>query len=281
MPIKKPDTPTLIITGATIATVLLTAYLASIAISNNLITLPKLAFPRPSSITPNPNALYFTNPVTSISSAKITKKSKGAIWVEVTTYPTQPQLAFESKKINLKILLTETTSITPPTLSVPYFKQLPSASPETPSPTLSVDDLIVGELVDVALVEDLRFVRSNNIKAADINRITNSNVISGQIESLSDSTLTMKAVVGKTGSPTTIPIALLTPPAPQTYNVIITPNTEIVVSDPNGSKKITTEDLKVGQSVTVFSANPIVSTSFPAIAIVHFQNPLIVSPSIP
>lgn len=286
MSIKKPDTLTLIAAGAIVTIVLLTAYLGSIAINNDLITLLKLAFPRSSSVTPNPDALYFTNPVMNFSGAKITRRSADAIWVEVATPPigasplivpppaggpaTGPQTPTipESKKLNFKIAITDSTTITKPTTFIPYaFKQqaplltAPPALAAAQPNRLTIDDLSDGEVVDIFLAEDLRFAKGNTLKASSITKRVNSNTLSGPIESISGNALKIKATL-------------------QTYTISITGDTEMTTYGQTGPKEINLDALKTGAYITVYSASPIDGTSFTA-AKIDLAPSMLIAPATP
>jgi len=128
---SKRDPLNIIIAIAVIVIIILLGYMGSLALKNNLISLPKSNKTSPAStkVTLNPDALYLSFPITNLSSAKITGKSSNSLIVEVNAQ-TLPNT--DSKVLSFKVAITDTTSITQPIPNIPYaFK-----SPTTNTPPL-------------------------------------------------------------------------------------------------------------------------------------------------
>lgn len=277
---KKIDPFTYVVIGSGVVITLLVIYLGSVAVKNKIISLPKLSLPSGKAVSLNPDALYFTMPVMNFSGAKITGKSKDAIWVEVTTSPIgafpliapptaagpQTPATPEVKRLTFKILITDTTAITKPATFVPYaFKQqtplIAAPAPAIQSDKLTINDLSDGEVVDIFLAEDFRFAKGNTLKASSIAKRVNSNLLSGPIESISGNTLKIKAAL-------------------QTYTVSITGDTEMTTYSQTGPKKINLDALKAGANITVYSASPIDGASFTA-AKIDLAPSMLIAPAMP
>ena len=279
---NKRDPLNLIIAIAVIVIILLLGYTGSLAFKNNLISLPKSSKSSSTStkVTLNPDALYLSIPITNLSSAKITSKSSNSLTVEVAS---QALPNAESKVLSFRVAITDTTSITRPIPNIPYvFK---SSTPNTPplpptanQITITLKDLNVGEIVNISLADDLRFTSSSDLKATSISKALESNSLSGPITEVSGNTIKVSGFVSSFALPAPGAVPP-TPPASKIYTISLGSDTELNSFDQSGPIKASLSDLKVGSTVTVYSADPITSTSFSA-ALVTIQ-PAVALPPIP
>jgi len=277
---KKIDPFNILITVSAVTIVILLGYMGNLALKNNLVSLPKSSKTSSTKAILNPDALYLSFPITNLSSAKITGKTSNSLTVEVNAQ-TLPNTT--GKVLSFKVAISDTTSITQPIPMIPYaFKtpttNAPPLSPTANQVTLTLKDLSVGEIVNISLADDLRFTSSNNIKAIAISKFLESNTLSGPITEVSGNTIKITGFVSSL-TPLAMGAASTTPPVSKIYTINITSDTELSRFGQTGPVKMSLSDLKVGSFVTVYSADPITSTSFSA-ALISIQ-PTVVPPLTP
>ncbi|KKT29925.1 MAG: hypothetical protein UW16_C0021G0013 [Microgenomates group bacterium GW2011_GWC1_44_10] len=279
---SKRDPLNIIIAIAVIVIIILLGYMGSLALKNNLISLPKSNKTSPAStkVTLNPDALYLSFPITNLSSAKITGKSSNSLIVEVNAQ-TLPNT--DSKVLSFKVAITDTTSITQPIPNIPYaFKSPTTNTPPLPpianQLAITLKDLSIGETVNISLADDLRFTSNRDIQAIAISKQLESNSLSGPITEVSGNTIKVSGFVSSFAPPA---MGATPPTAPvnKIYTISLTSDTELSSFDQTGPIKMALSDLKVGSSVIVYSADPITSTSFSA-ALVTIH-PTVAPPPIP
>jgi|GEM_PF-5020980 len=211
----------------------------------------------------NSDSAYLSPPITQLAKAKIMSKSKDSITVNVSS-PFQSDSTTQT--VDLKININEGTNIASRDIMIPYLFSQTNPIPSS-SAKFTIDDLLVNEVVNILLVEDLRFTAKNNLIAQNIIRNANSNTLSGLITEINQNTIKIKG-----SSLTSISEMAI-------YTTTFSSDTEISIDDIKGSQRLNLSDLTVGSLVTIYSTSPITDNSF-TVALISVQ-PNLVPPANP
>jgi hypothetical protein len=256
---KKPDLTSLLIIILVIFVVSLVVYLGNFAIKNNLLTLPNINFFQKDINSLNTDSIYLSNPIKNLYSAQITAINPNSITVSVT--PVDPPEG-KTKVLSFKIGLTDTTEITKPKIYIPYsFKKISNTS--TASGTLTINNLSVGEYVDITLANDLRTTSKNALIAKSISKISESNMLTGKITAIGDGFIKVNGIIRSVNFNPAPSIAVI-PPTEKSYFISYSSDTEIVTDDQSGVRAITPSDFTPGVYVTVYANKQISGDSLSA-----------------
>ena len=258
---KKFDLTSTFIVILVLSVIALVVFLGNFAAKNNFISLPQINLFNKAAKSLNPNAYYFSSPIFNLYSAKITQKTKDSLAVDVV--PVTPPVGYENNISNFKISVTDTTEITKPKIFIPYvFKTVSDTS--SPTDKLNFNDLAVGEFIDIILTEDLRTANINNLVAKTISRISDSNLLTGEIKEVNAGSIVVAGILRPTSfNPVPASIALISP-TEKNYTISVSDNTEIVTTNQTGPQRLTSNDLKIGAFVTVYADTPITSDTLSA-----------------
>lgn len=251
-----------------IMAVLFAAYLGILLLKRTSITFPKTSSVG-NNFSLNTDALYVSNPVTSISSAKVTKKSGSTLTVELSLgniLGTQP------KKVYLDIKTNSSTVFNSVNQQIPFRFSEPNPN----NKAFSINELQKDNIIRVLLSKDLRFTAKNNILATSITKLGSSNILSGVITEISGSTIKINGSLATSDAvqnnqqdavllqPNEEADIIANPTAKKVHNVTLSKNTEISTVNQNGPQRLSISDLSIGTKVLVFSASPITESSFEA-----------------
>lgn len=265
---KKPDLSDILIIVLFFVLISLAGYLGNQIIKNNLISLPQISLSSKKTNTLNTDSIYLSTPIRILYSAQITAINPKFITVNVT--PVDPPTE-NSKNFSFKVNLTDTTEITEPKVYIPYvFKIINNTS--NPSTSLSIDNLSVGESVDITLTSDLRTTQSNNLTAKSISKIDSSNMLTGKITSAENGVIRVNGTVRSVNFNPSPNIAAISS-TEKSYSINYSDDTEIITNDQSGVHKITSADLVPGTFVTVYADKHIVSDSLTAALISAYSLP--------
>ena len=258
---KKIDLTSTFIVILILSVIALLVFLGNLAIKNNLLSLPQINLFSKNTKALNPNAYYFSSPIFNLYSAKITQKTKDSLSVNVV--PVTPPVGYENNVSNFKINVTDTTEITKPKLFIPYvFKTVSDTS--SSDNKLSFNDLSVGEFIDIILTEDLRTTNINNLVAKTISRISDSNLLTGEIKEVNTGSVVVTGIIRPISfNPIPTNVAIISP-TEKNYTISISDNTEIVTTNQTGPQRLNFGDLKTGTFVTVYADTPITSDTLSA-----------------
>lgn len=259
---KKIDLTGTLIVILVLSVIALLVFLGNFAAKNNLLSLPQINLFNKNTKALNPNTYYFSSPIFNLYSAKITQKTKDSLSVDVV--PITPPVGYENNISNFKISVTNTTEITKPKIFIPYVFKTVSNTSSSPDDKISLNDLSVGEFVDITLTEDLRTANTNNLVAKTISRISDSNLLTGEIKEVNAGSIMVVGIVRPTSfNPIPANIAIVSP-TEKNYTISVSDNTEIVTTGQTGPQKLTSGDLKIGTFVTVYADTSIKSESLSA-----------------
>ena len=207
----------------------------------------------------NDNSVFsFT--VTSIPSAKIIGISGNQISIQFDTasipnpnllLPIIPPSPTPGKLVTYKIVCDDKTTISKTLSAIPYvFKVTTKKDPSA----AKISDLNIGDIITVALTDDIRTAVNFTAHASAISANPISNTYSGTITKLQGSSFSMKATQPPTGTDTA------TPAPAKDITVNTTSDTEMVsvkmVAGIPDFQKIKTSDLAVGSNIVVFTEIP-------------------------
>ena len=256
---KKPDLTNILIIILVIFVVSLAVYLGNFAIKKNLITLPQFSFLQKNTGSLNPDAIYLSTPIKNLYSAQITAINPSSITVSVT--PIDPPIGY-TKALSFKVAFTNSTEVTKPKIYIPYsFKKTDNTS--TVSGTLTVNDLSVGEYVDITLASDLRTTSNKALIAKSISKISASNMLTGKITSASDGSIKVSGIIRSVNF-NPVPSIAVIPSTEKSYLISYSNDTEILTSDQTGVHPITPAELTSGVYVTVYADKQITGDSLSA-----------------
>ncbi|MFZ3068774.1 MAG: hypothetical protein WA052_00465 [Microgenomates group bacterium] len=259
---KKFDLTGAFIVILVLSVVALLVFLGNFAVKNNLLSLPQINLFSKNTKALNPNAYYFSSPIFNLYSAKITQKTKDSLSVDVV--PVTPPVGYENNISNFKINVTDTTEITKPKLFIPYVFKTVSDTSSSPDDKLSFNDLSVGEFIDIILTEDLRTANINNLVAKTISRISDSNLLTGEIKEVNPGSIMVVGIVRPISfNPIPANVAIISP-TEKNYTISISDNTEIVTTNQTGPQRLSSGDLKTGTFVTVYADAPITNDTLSA-----------------
>jgi len=256
---KKTDLSNIIIIVLIIFVISLAGYLGNLVIKNKLISLPKISLFSKNSNSLNTDSIYLSTPVKILYSAQITTVGSKSITVSVT--PVDPPTG-NTKTFNYKISLTDTTEITEPKIYIPYvFKKVDTTS--VSNVTLTVDNLSVGESVDITLTTDLRTTQSNALTAKSISKIAASNMLTGKITSIDNGSIKVDGTIRSVNF-NPAPSLAAGSSTEKSFLINYSDDTEIITSDQSGVHKIASAELVPGTFVTVYADKQIVGDSLTA-----------------
>lgn len=210
---------------------------------------------KPAAILPqtiSPNILYLTQPVFNFSG--IVEQIDGDTLTVSDDMALSPATRLAentsadeipiSKKISYKVQITPDTKIHLAEISVPY-----SFNAATPSatPKITINDLKVGQRVEVVSKSDLRVIGADRFEAVSITASLGTTVIGGTVLSISGNILSVKA------TPPSVP-------EPKDYSIAVNNETEVTASAPI-LQKLALTDLKKGIQVLVYTDTDINSQS--------------------
>lgn len=237
---------------------------------------------KPAGQTISPDILFLTQPVTTLSGAKIDKIVGNTLYVSheysIQTMGAAPIGTAGSnsapavlptpvtKTVTYKVTLGKNTQINRQESMVPYLFK--SVAP-SPAAQLGAKDLKVGDVLsNIFTGTDLRTLTTGEFEATSIQLNPISNYIFGKVEKVADNTITMKAVPPQ--PMTSVSAEKQTVPAEKTYTVLVTSDTEISryavlklaeeskpgeISGPQtpSKEKLAINDIKAGQQINVYT----------------------------
>jgi hypothetical protein len=198
-------------------------------------------------------AISFTQPVYSFEGV-VKSVGKDSLVVEYTP-TTMPTLNTTLKKINIKVFTTNKTSISSGSVMIPYlFKNnldLDSGRKK------SLQDITSGSMVTVTTSKDLRTLDSGEVQASSINVQSLLQVVTGKVVGVEGSNVIVKGTKTMSGAPP----ATGSSASEARYIAATNSNTEFVKmpgvqtnpQDPEKPIKLQLKDLKVNDTVTVYS----------------------------
>lgn len=230
----------------------------------------------------SPNILALTQPVTYFS-GKVEKISGNTLTVTQSITSTQPMLPPTANPgaplptpkittVTYSVLVSDTTQISQSTSYTPYL--IKTNKPETaPVSKLSIKNIKVGQYVSVSILEDLRTLKGNTLKATMINLPQIVNYLNGKIVSVAGNALTIKAFAPSAGGPMGTADTAASAPQEKDYVITLTSATEISympynagmptaeTATPPKAKVLTVSDLKKDMQVTVYTAEDVIESS--------------------
>ena len=233
--------------------------------TKNLVSLPFAQTKRVS-----PNVLYLTSPINSFE-GKVIKVEGNNIWLTkrfTLQQPPPPTPTPDQKEITYKVIVSKDTSINQEYSEVPYLAT--SITPK-PRPTLTVNDIKVGQYLVVNSKSDLRTLTSPYFEASYINIPAQINSVSGKITQIENNVIYLEATPPRYEP---IEAEAVTDNNLQkvTYAVTVTPETEISaylsqeapypnIEPPSPQiKTFSLKDLKKEMQVTVFADVDVTTT---------------------
>lgn len=229
--------------------------------------------PKPKSL--SPYILYLTTPVFTFSGKVestagndiiVSQEVESTLLIGVTASPS----ATGKVNISYRVRTDNETQLSQSPIFIPFlYKDITAPSPRA----TSIQDLKTGDSLTVYSKIDLRTIQDNVIDAIQITKTLASNSVSGIVTSVSANIIQVKSE--HQGPPTTT-----TPPPPTTYTVNIRQETEMVNLDPADTRKISVNELKIGNQVVIYSAteidpnNPVVTAEkIDVISLIPGPNP--------
>jgi len=230
------------------------------------------------------NILYITQPVMSFSGVvekiegnKITVTQKQmavqtyappAIAAATTQTMPSPLPTPKTIVVTFQATVSNNTQISQPQ---PYINYLFKTVTPAPQLKLSIKDIKVGSTIMVGSPVDLRTISGNAFDATMINLPQKNNMINGQIASVGEDALTIKAYSSVMAPAGAAGIAMAQPKQIE-YTIKISSDTEIsrmiYTSTPPKSEKLSISDLKKDVQATIYTDADIAQgTSFTALRI--------------
>lgn len=257
-PIKKRVVlSTIFIIVLVITIIALLGFLGNFAVQKRIISLPHISLFNKSKVTLNTEALNLAPPIKILYSAKVTNKSNNSLTVDVT--PVTPATQNNTKVISLKIGTTNKTDIVIQKPFIPYSFKKSEGSPSATA-VLNLNDLNMGDFVDITLTSDLRTTDTKNLVAQKISKISEQNMLTGKVKTATESSIIVTGIV----RPVNTDVAAIKDVREQKikdYTATIDESTEISTTDQSGVHKLTLSDIKVDEYVTVYTSSLITEGS--------------------